>query len=204
MSQPFDYTTNRKRQHEELRAAILSAAARRLAADGLRGLSVRAIAADVGASTKVIYSHYGGKPGIIAALYADGFERLADVMNEAAGGSGKPSVRLHEIAKAYRSFAIAAPNMYELIYGPRVRELLPTPDDRADASRLQRIVAGVFEDGQDQGVFRNSDAGGQSRNFWAVLHGTVSLELTAWFERQEGAERLEELITMVLAAESRD
>ncbi len=201
---PFDYTSSRKRQKEDLRAAILNAAARLLAADGLRGLSVRAIAADVGASTKVIYSHYGGKPGIIEALYSDGFERLGDVMGEAALGADLPSSRLHRIARAYRSFAVAEPHMYELIYGPRVRELLPSPDDREGARRLQQIVAGVFQEGQDDGLFANSDPGEQSRNYWAALHGTVSLELTTWFEPQEGEERLEKMISIVLSAQSRD
>lgn len=201
---PFDYTTSRNRQKEDLRAAILNAAARLLAANGLRGLSVRAIAADVGASTKVIYSHYGGKPGIIAALYSDGFERLADVMGKEAQGADPPSARLHKIARAYRAFAVAEPHMYELIYGPRVRELLPSTDDREDARRLQQIVAGVFQEGQDQGRFAKSDPGDQSRNYWAALHGTVSLELTTWFDPQEGEERLEQMISMVLMAESQE
>ena len=74
-SPEFDYSRSREEQRRALRSAILQAAASLLADQGLPGMSVRAIAGRIGASTKVIYSHFGGKPGIIEALYGASLER---------------------------------------------------------------------------------------------------------------------------------
>lgn len=199
--QEFDYSTIRREQQTRLRSAIVDAAAELLATGGLGGLSVRAIAANVGASTKVIYSHCGGKPGIISALYSRGFESLAKTMKDAASTGGTPRVRLLAVARAYRDFAVASPHLYELMYGPRVRELLPSPDDRDDARRLQTIVTELFVEAQAEGQFRKSDPVDLSRIFWAALHGCVSLELTNWFTLSEGEQRLDQLITIVLDGE---
>lgn len=199
---PFDYSASRQAQQEGLRAAILSAATQLLANHGMSGLSVRALAAEVGASTKVIYSHYGGKPGIISALYTDGFGRLAEVMQNAAECPGTPPERLLDLARAYRAFALEAPHLYELIYGPRVREILPLPSDRDEARRLQQIITGLFQEGQERGFFRQTDPEDAARTYWAALHGTISLELATWFNSDEGEQRLEQLAATVLGAES--
>lgn len=199
-SRPYVYSTARREQQEQLRAAILAAAAKLLATRGPVGLSTRAIAAEVGASTKVIYSHFGGKPGIVAALYDDGFDRLAQDLASAARNGGTPEERLQRVSQAYRSFATAAPHLYELMYGPMVRELLPTPKHRDAARRSQQVVASLFQEGQGDGVFQRADPADQARTFWAVVHGTVSLELTTWFDQREGAERLDRIVVMLLAA----
>ena len=126
----FDYAESRKDQRRQLRDAILTAAARLLADGGIAGMSVRALSAEVGASTKVIYSHFGGKAGIIAALYEDGFSRLTKRFRTAASGQGTASDRLVQLAIEYRSFALTSPRLHELMFGPLVRDVLPTSDDR--------------------------------------------------------------------------
>lgn len=203
-SSSYIYSDARREQKEELRAAILAAAAKLLATHGPSGLSTRAIAAEVGASTKVIYSHFGGKPGITAALYDDGFSRLAEVLATAAEEAGTPQERLQRVARAYRAFAISAPHLYELMYGPLVRELLPNPEHREAARRSLEVSTSLFREGQEEGVIRSADPVDQARSLWAVLHGTVSLELTTWFDEREGAERLDRIVAMVLAATSTD
>ena len=60
---------------------LISAAAEVLEEAGPDGLTVRAIAAKAGCSTMVVYSQFGGKNGIVDALYIDGFQRLAREMN---------------------------------------------------------------------------------------------------------------------------
>ena len=105
---------------------------------------------------------------------------------------------------ACRDFAVASPHLYELMYGPRVRELLPSPDDRDDARRLQTIVAELFVEAQEEGQFRKSNPADLSRIFWAALHGSVSLELTNWFTPSEGEQRFDQLITIVLDGEAAD
>ena len=61
-----DETDARRRQ-------VVEAAARVLAEDGPHGLSLRRIAAEAGASTQIVYTLFGGKPGLADALYGEGF-----------------------------------------------------------------------------------------------------------------------------------
>lgn len=152
----------------------------------------------------MIYSHFGGKPGIVAALYDDDFGRLAQDLANAAGKGGTPEERLQRVSQAYRAFATAAPHLYELMYGPMVRELLPTREHRDAARRSQEVVTSLFREGQEDGVFQRADPADQARTFWAVLHGTVSLELTTWFDQREGAERLDRIVILLLAAAKAD
>ena len=90
---------------------------------------------------------------------------LAEVTQNAAECPGTPPERLLDLAWAYRAFALEAPHLYELIYGPRVRETLPLPSDRDEARRLQQIIACLFHEGQERGCFRQTgpeDAAGDA------------------------------------------
>lgn len=198
----FDYSTVRAGRHQQLRQAIFAAAAELLADSGPDGLSVRAIAASVGASTKVIYSHFGGKPGIVAALYSDGFSRLSEQMATAAAHDGSIVERLDRLATAYRLFGVSSPHIYELMYGPRARELLPTRAHRTAASPAQRVMSELFQQGQEDGTFIRADPAHQARTLWAMMHGTVSLELTTWFDAEEGARRIQQAVAMVVASQA--
>ncbi|MDP9356610.1 MAG: TetR/AcrR family transcriptional regulator, partial [Chloroflexota bacterium] len=59
-----------------LRRAILDEAILLLVEEGLQGLSLRRIAGAVGCSTTVLYTLFGGKSGIVEALWLEGFARL--------------------------------------------------------------------------------------------------------------------------------
>jgi AcrR family transcriptional regulator len=59
----------RREKTRHLRAAILEACRVELERDGYGGLTVRAVAARAGASQETIYKTFGGKHGLVKALY---------------------------------------------------------------------------------------------------------------------------------------
>ncbi len=64
------------------RDRTLDAAAQLLLRDeGPAALSVRRIATAAGLSTMAIYHHYGGKDGLVEALYVDGFRALDEALS---------------------------------------------------------------------------------------------------------------------------
>lgn len=199
MGTDYDYRTARDEQRRALRAAMLDAATRLLSDGGFDAMSVRAIAQEVGASTRVIYSHFGGKPGIVEALYLDGFSRLADALRGGTG-SGPAPERLVGVGRAYRAFAIGSPRLYELMFGPRVRELLPDPDHRAPVLAASSVVAGIVAEGQAAGEVVAGDATTLTKFLWSALHGTVSMELTGWFAPEEGAANHDRLVQAAIDA----
>ncbi|MDT4923328.1 MAG: hypothetical protein QOG01_1041 [Pseudonocardiales bacterium] len=59
----------RKRQAELGREAVLAAARERFLADGYAATTVAAIAADAQVSVETIYKSFGGKPGLVRAIW---------------------------------------------------------------------------------------------------------------------------------------
>ena len=72
------------------RRQVLEAAARLLAEEGPHGLSLRRVAAEAGGSTQIVYTLFGGKPGLADGLYAEGFDRLASAMHAALAAAPPP------------------------------------------------------------------------------------------------------------------
>jgi AcrR family transcriptional regulator len=67
-------SSHRRAQAERTREAILDAARQRFLADGYAGATVAAIARDAAVSVETIYKAYGGKPGLIRALWQRGLD----------------------------------------------------------------------------------------------------------------------------------
>ena len=60
------------------REALLDAASEMLVHGGPDAISLRKLAARVGTSTMAVYTAFGGKDGLIAALFMEAFDRLAN------------------------------------------------------------------------------------------------------------------------------
>jgi AcrR family transcriptional regulator len=67
-----------KEHDEETRAALRAAAERLVAEGGADALSVRRAAAEVGTTTRAVYSLFGSKEGLVAAVAQTAFEYLHD------------------------------------------------------------------------------------------------------------------------------
>ena len=52
----------------QVASELLNAAESVLVKDGMRGLTVRAVAAEAGVAPMSVYNHFGGKAGLLAAL----------------------------------------------------------------------------------------------------------------------------------------
>lgn len=72
---PRRYDSSRRRdQAERTREAILDTARERFLADGYSGTTVAAIARGAAVSVETIYKAYGGKPGLVRALWQRGLD----------------------------------------------------------------------------------------------------------------------------------
>lgn len=73
----------RPREHDEATRATLRAAAERLVAErGPDALSVRTVADEAGTTTRAVYSLFGSKDGLVAALAQTTFEMLHDAIDQ--------------------------------------------------------------------------------------------------------------------------
>lgn len=178
----------RKEASEAMRATVLTCAARILTTEGVSGLTARHLSRAANASTKVIYSHFGGMPGVVAALYESGFGLLAQQLSDAKS-SAKPQTTIANIAFAYRAFALSNADLFDLMYGPKVGLLLPSRGARIDAKAALDVVTDAFFE------IGAADVADTARAFWAAMHGIVVLERAGWFDAEEAQRRLQVVIT---------
>ena len=128
---------------EELspRAREIVAAARQiLERSGPEGLSMRAIADDLGIRAPSLYKHVADKEALEVALISDALAEIAEAFEHAAAGSDDP---LASIAAAYRGWALDHPHLYRLMMDrplPRDR-LAPGLEDRAAPRSWRRPAA---------------------------------------------------------------
>jgi len=104
----------RPREHDErTAAALLAAAERAVQHGGIEALSVRGVAAEVGTTTRAVYSLYGSKDGLVAALAARPFELLREGL-ESVPVTDDPAADLVEAALMYRRFSNEHPSLWAL------------------------------------------------------------------------------------------
>ncbi|PWR23037.1 TetR/AcrR family transcriptional regulator [Zavarzinia compransoris] len=192
MSETFDARTFDARQtradlREDLRAALLAAAARILSEEGLGALTVRHLAEKVNVSTKAVYTLFGGKEGLLEALYRDAFDGIATHLPDVAAIE-PASHRLIMLARGYRLYALARPDFYAVMFGDAGTGFSPSAESRRHAwntTRPMRQTLAACRPGM-----RAAEADFIMRALWAVMHGVVSLELRQLIGGREMAERL--------------
>ena len=106
----------RRREHDEkTAAALLDAAERIVAAQGIDAPSLREVARDAGTTTRAIYSLFGSKDGLLGALGVRAFNLLQREI-EALPASDQPSDDLIEVALIYRRFALEHPALFSIAF----------------------------------------------------------------------------------------
>jgi AcrR family transcriptional regulator len=169
---------------------------RLLEAQGPDALTMRRIAAEVGCSTSVLYTMFGGKSGVRGPV-AEGFERLRQAMERVEAGD--PLQRLSALGQAYRANALANRAYYGVMFQRPIPGFQPSAQAYADSLRPLRILERAVADCVRAGVFRPADPAHVAGVLWAAAHGAVSLEL-AGYEGAHGAEaRFQDLLAAAAA-----
>lgn len=159
----------------DLRAATLAAAARLLASEGPGGVGVRRVAAAAGCSTMVVYHYFGGKQGLLDALYVEGFRRLRDAQRIPA--TDDPEADVRAMCHAYRAVALANPEYYQIMFSRSVPDFAPSESSRQRArDNYAQFVEAVRR--WDACVPLTTSAERAAHVLWASGHGLVMLELT--------------------------
>lgn len=98
---------------------IKAAARRQMAQQGTAGLSLRAIARELGITAPAIYNYFPRLDDLITALIVDAFTDLAEAMEAADAATPSPRAADHILALclAYRAWAMAHPTDFQLIGG---------------------------------------------------------------------------------------
>jgi len=167
-------------QHDATSMALIEAAQTILESSGPEALTVRRIAAAAGMSTMNVYSRFKGKTGVIDELYADGYRRLATLL-QTVPTTDSVAHDVVQVLQKYREFANSNPTYYQIMFrSSAMPGFAPSPDSAAIAFACLYSLCARVELGQSRGDFRRYDdwsADEIAAWLWATAHGLVSLEM---------------------------
>lgn len=162
---------------DDATAALLSAARRIFETDGLPALSVRRVAEEAGCTTMQVYSRYGGKDGLLQALFDEGFAALAAAQG-AVPVSLLPAERVRRLCREYLRIAAERPHHYALMLGSHSGVFEPPEESRRRAfstlTHLIEAVARALPSIHDQ----QARAREVAHQILALCHGWATLSAT--------------------------
>jgi AcrR family transcriptional regulator len=146
--QPSVLRAARERTRAEITRQILDTARRHLATDGAPGLSLRAIARELGASSSGVYRYVASRDELLTSLIVAAYDTLgaAAEAREAAVARENLAGRWSAVCDAVRGWALANPNEYALIYGTPVPGYIAPPATIAPAARVSSVVLDILAD----------------------------------------------------------
>ena len=168
----------RPKTHDEaLRQRLLADAAELISTDGVDALSLRKLAKDAGTSTTAVYSLFGGKPGLIHAVYQEAFQRFTRRLADADHGDD-PAENVVRLGLAYRENALADPHLYALLFANAARAYLDADDEVGRlADSAFDILVNAVRRAVAAGVFVQEPAELIALGLWGLVHGLVTLEM---------------------------
>jgi AcrR family transcriptional regulator len=194
----------RERTRAEITRQILDTARRHLATEGAPGLSLRAIARELGASSSAVYRYVASRDELLTRLIVAAYDTLGGAAETAEAAVARADLpgRWSAACAAVRDWALANPNEYALIYGTPVPGYTAPPATTAPAARVSNVLLGILADaaGPPTPAITGDDVPPDGRKAlaparslagpevpdallqrglmaWAALFGTVSFEL---------------------------
>lgn len=165
----------------DIRERIVAAGLMALSDDSAAELTVRRVAKLAGSSTMCIYTRFGGRTGMVEAVYRKGFELLRDELTAATAQAAAqdPTERIVAMTTAYRRFALDRPALYALMFERALPDFDPSPALRAEALGMTlTLLTDQVALAQKRGLVAGNDPARPSYLLWATMHGVTSIELT--------------------------
>ena len=168
----------RPREHDERTRVALSAAAERLVAEGGPGaLSVRAVADQVGTSTRAVYSVFGSKDGLVDALAQRAFELIQSRIDELPETDDAATDLVEVGVRVFRRFVQEHPSLFRIAFQRVVPGLRAGPElTEARRGALARLEVRI-ERLKDAGLLGGKSVREAALEFNAMCEGLANAEL---------------------------
>ena len=194
----------RQETRDRIEGQIVELGRRHLITEGAAGLSLRAIARDLGMVSSAVYRYVASRDDLLTLLLVDAYSELADAVvaaRAATGGAWRD--QLMAMAGAARQWAVDEPASWALLYGSPVpgyhapQDRTIGPGTRVVAALFDVVAAGIaagdipktniaapqplssdFGRVRDEFAFAGDDAAvAKCFLLWAGLVGAISLEV---------------------------
>ncbi len=138
--------TARERARAEIMQEILDTGRAHLARDGAQALSLRAVARDLGMVSSAVYRYVPNRDALLTMLIVDAYDSLGASVEkaEAAVARANHTARFLATCHGVRSWALAHPHEYALIYGSPVPGYAAPVDTIGPASRVPVVLVTIL------------------------------------------------------------
>ena len=189
----------RPKEHDQrTAAALLAAGERAVTAGGLEALSVRGVAAEVDTTTRAVYSLFGSRDGLIAALGAHTYDLLRAAL-EQLPQTTDPQTDMIEAGLMFRRFALAHPALFSI----GIQRALPSselwPQFRAAANDALAVLSRRLARLQDGNLLARRTVRDATIHFHALCEGLAALELRATFPPDDAERIWRDALTALIA-----
>ena len=165
----------RPREHDEkTAAALLDAAERTIAEDGVDALALRQVAGAAGTTTRAVYSLFGSKDELLVALGVRAFNHLRQEI-EALPATDQPRDDLAEVALIFRRFALEHPALFSIAFHRADPAIWPR--FRAAAMDALAVLDKRFEPLEGADLLGGRTVSEASTQFRALAEGVAWTEL---------------------------
>jgi AcrR family transcriptional regulator len=201
--------TARARARAELTEEIKRTAREHLRAHGASGLSLRAVARDLGMVSSAVYRYFASRDELLTALIIDAYNAVGESAERADESCRRSKVknRFRSVGRAVRQWAIDNPHEYALVFGSPVPGYAAPQDTIVPATRMPLVLIDILRDAYEAGKLDTSSPAPMSAGLradaervraeiaprlpaasvaramaaWPSLYGAISFELFGHF-----------------------
>ena len=163
--------------HGDLQRALVQEALRTIQAQGVEGLTLRAVGAALGVSRTALYRHFADKSALLSAVAREGFRTLRLELLAAWDQGGGGRAGFEAMGVGYVRFASAHPAHYRVMFGGFLSTHASDQELMAEASGAFNALVDALVALQRDGLVRRDDPLQLARFIWAIVHGIARLAI---------------------------
>jgi AcrR family transcriptional regulator len=169
----------RRPEHDDGTRTALRAAAERLVAEGgPAALSVRAVAAEAGTTTRAVYSLFGSKEGLVVdALAQSAFEFLADGVDKLVETDDPVADLVAVGVPVFRTLVLEHPALYRIAFQRIMPGLHAGPEVTAARALAHTRLHAKIQRVEDAGLLGTKTVLEAAVEFNAMIEGLANAEL---------------------------
>src|ERR1700757_4309636 len=130
-----------KQRTPELRDRVLQVAVSTLNEDGLSGFTTRRVAERAGTSVPAVYELFQDKPGLVRAVFFEGFRMLARRLL-AVPETDDTVADVQRLIPVFRRFCLDYPALARVMFSRPSQDFDPGPEELAASASVREIFVG--------------------------------------------------------------
>lgn len=149
--------TPRERARLQTMSEIVSIGRKHLAVHGAAGLSLRAVARELGVVSSAVYRYVKNRDELLTLLLVDGYNSLGDAVDNAVNQvpAGDFAAQFRALGGAVRAWAVAEPARYGLLFGSPVPGYeAPAEQTTVPGTRVINQLVRIIEQAHRAGKLR--------------------------------------------------